>query len=292
MKNLSVEVTKVEKEVTVTDTGIADAVEKVYDSVVVVENYVNDRLYSTGSGFVFKTDEKNGYILTNHHVISDGTDIYVVLANNEKIEATIIDSDEYSDIGVLSIPVDKVIEVATIGSNENNRVGDTVFAIGAPIDSSTYSHTVTRGILSGKERLIEMPSSGYTAGNIMEALQTDAAINSGNSGGPLCNTNGEVIGINSMKLASDSIEGMGFAIPIEIALEYANAFINGEVISRPYLGIGMVDATNIYGSNLGVYVNYVENDSPAEKAGIEKGDKIIKIGDVEVSTTAYLKYEL
>ena len=209
------------KNVTVDDTGIADAVDKVYDSVVVIENYVNNRLYATGSGFVYDTDSKYGYILTNSHVVNSATSINVIFINDKKVEAEVIGNDEYSDIAVLRVAKSNISQVAIMGDNDKMRIGDTTFAIGAPLDSDTYSWSVTRGILSGKDRVVSSSSS------YMTVLQTDTPINSGNSGGPLCNANGEVIGITNMKLASDQIEGMGFAIPIETALEYANQFTKG-----------------------------------------------------------------
>jgi len=287
MKNLKVELTRTEtlETITITDFGIADSVDKVYDAVGSIENYVNGSLHSTGSGFIFKVDEKYGYILTNHHVIDDASDLYFILTNDEKVKVNVVGSDEYADIAVLSIPKEKVIKIASIGSSEITRVGDTVFTVGAPVDSSLYYQTVTRGILSGKDRIIEVDGDSNA---IMEVLQTDAAINSGNSGGPLCDSNGQVIGINSMKLASDSIEGMGFAIPIEKAIEYANTFISGGVIERPYLGIYTYDSYN----TTGTYVYSVEKGSPAEIGGLQSGDIILKINDIDIKNSSYLKYEL
>ena len=286
-KNI-IEKTKLVKDVTVTDTGIADAVEKVYDSVVVVKTYSREQLYSTGTGFVFKTDDKYGYILTNYHVISNSSNVEVVFTNNETIEAKIVGSDEYADIAILSVEKDNIISTAITGSSEDMRVGDTTFAVGAPIDSTVYSWSVTRGILSGKNRLVESDDN-----YIMEVLQTDTAINSGNSGGPLCNSNGEVIGITNMKLASSSIEGMGFAIPIETALEYADSIMNGTEIRRPYIGVSIYDAKSYFSSTTaGIYVESVESNSPADKAGLKKGDKITKVNDKEVSNVSYFKYEL
>ena len=277
---------KVSKEVTVIDTGIADAVEKVYDSVVTVESYINGKLYSTGTGFVF---DSNGYILTNYHVIKNSTEIKVILTNENNIEAKVIGQDSYSDIAVLSIPKNYVIQIASIGSSEDLRVGDTAFAVGAPIDASTYSWTVTRGIISGKNREVEVLDENKQA-HLMEVLQTDAAINEGNSGGPLCNSNGEVIGITNMKLASSNIEGMGFAIPIEIAKEYANKFIEGEKVERPYLGISIYEK-NENNENT-IFVVSVDETSEAYKSGLRQGDIIKKINDVEIKDNTHFKYQL
>lgn len=285
LKDLVVEKTKIQKDVTVTDSGIADAVDKVYDSVVVIENYINDRVGSSGTGFVFKTDDKYGYILTNYHVIDNSKKIVVTFTNNKKIEASLVGIDEYSDIAVLKVDKSDVISVAQIGNADSLRVGDTTFTVGAPLDSSVYSWTVTRGILSGKNRLVEVTINNTNS--VMEVLQTDAAINSGNSGGPLCNSNGEVVGITNMKIASSNIEGMGFAIPIDTAIKTANDLIEGKTVSRPYLGV------SVYETNSSViYVEYVQRGSAADKAGIEKGDKILKIDNESISSTAQFRYQL
>ncbi len=291
LKELVVETTKVQKDVTVTDSGIADAVDKVYDSVVVIENYVNDKVNSSGTGFVFKTDDNYGYILTNYHVVEGSKKIVVTFTNDKKIEATLVGTDEYSDIAVLKVDKSNVISVAEIGSIDDLRVGDTTFTVGAPLDSSVYSWTVTRGILSGKDRLVEVTINN--SNSVMEVLQTDAAINSGNSGGPLCNSNGQVIGITNMKIASSTIEGMGFAIPIDTAIETANNLIEGKTISRPYLGVSIYDASNnIFSNSTGIYVEYVQDGSAADKAGIEKGDKILKVDNESVTSTAQFRYKL
>lgn len=296
-------VTKTEKEVTVTDNGIADAVEKVYDSVVIVETFAKGRAFATGTGFIYKHSNDTYYILTNHHVIEDGDQIKIVLTNGDEVEVKVEGGDEFSDIAVLSYKTDKELKVSNIGSSTNARVGDTVFAIGAPLDSSVYSWTVTRGVLSGKDREVSISLGGsQTSDWIMQVLQTDAAINSGNSGGPLCNSNGEVIGITNMKLVTSGVEGMGFAIPIEEASTFADKIINGESIARPYLGVAMYDVSNSYyayafknsSTNLtdGVGISEVVKDSPAEKAGLKAGDTIIGIDNDTIKDTATLRYKL
>ena len=286
LKHLVIETTKTIKDVTITDTGIADAVEKVYDSVVTVKNYVRNRLYSTGSGFVFKIDNKYGYILTNYHVISGGNEVSVVFTNNKDEKVTIVGYDEYSDIAVLAVDKSLVLATAQLGSSNNMRIGDTTFAVGTPVDSSVYSWSVTRGILSGKDRMVQVDNY------VMSVLQTDTAINSGNSGGPLCNSNGEVIGITNMKLASSQIEGMGFAIPIEDAVKNAETIISGKKISRPYLGISIYDSNNYFNNTSGVYVESVEKNGAAYNAGIKSGDKILKVNGVEIANTSYFRYQL
>ena len=298
-------INKSEKEVTVTDTGIADAVEKVYDSVVIVEVYKNNKLYGTGSGFIFEKDNNKYYVMTNNHVVSEGNSVKIILTNGETYETTLIGSDQYLDVAVISFESNNELSVAQIGSSESMRVGDTVFTVGAPIDSNTYSWTVTRGILSGKDRMVSVSTSNSTiADYIMKSLQTDATINSGNSGGPLCNSNGEVVGITNMKLVSSSIEGMSFVIPIEQAIAYAKKLMNGEDTSRPTLGVQMADlsaaSTLYYRYNIkvpnnveeGVVVVSVSKKSAAEAAGIEAGDVITKVNDEKVTSMAQLKYQL
>ena len=289
--NQTIKTVKDYSNITIDDTGIAGSVLKVYDSVVVIKTYVNDKLYATGTGFVFEEDDKYGYILTNNHVIEDGNKFKALFTNDEEVDIEVVGADEYSDVAVLKVDKKYVLAVASMGKSEDMLVGDTTFAIGAPVDASTYSWTVTRGIISGKNRIVEV--SGTNGSYVMNVLQTDTAINEGNSGGPLCNAKGEVIGVINMKMSSSKVEGIGFAIPIEVALEYANNFIKGEVIIRPYLGITMYDLSNSYFSRTqGIYIRSIENNSPAYKAGLRVGDIITKIGGKEVSSIAYLKYEL
>ena len=288
-------VNKLEKEVTVTDNGIADAVEKLYDAVVVVESYQNGTMVSSGSGFVYKTEGEKSYILTNNHVISGASEVKVKFTNNRTETVKVVGSDEYSDIGVLSIDKDKAADT---------RLGDTAFVIGTPL-ASEYSWTVARGIISGKDRLVEVNASNSSVASwVMNVMQTDAAINSGNSGGPIANANGEVIGITNMKLVSSGVEGMGFAIPIEDAISIAESLIKGGKIERPMLGVGTLDVSNTdalireYGISLskniteGAVVGYVQKGSPADKAGLEKGDVITKFGDYDIKGSSFLKYYL
>lgn len=292
-------INKSEKEVTVVDNGIADAVEKIYDSVVVVETFKNNTLYATGSGFVYKKDGDSYYLLTNHHVIASGEQIKVVLTNGKELDVKVVGSDKYVDVAVLQLTTNEEYEVAELGESKTMRVGDTVFAIGAPLDSGVYSWSVTRGILSGKDRQVAVSlTNSYSSDYIMNVLQTDAAINSGNSGGPLCNSNGQVIGLTNMKLVTSGVEGMGFAIPIEDATEYAEALINGDDVSRPQIGIYLVDNNAYYakeygltGEEDGVLVTDVVDKSPA-KGKLKAGDLILAINDVEVESSAELRSQL
>ncbi len=293
-------VNKIQRNVTVTDTGISEGIENIYNAVVVVENFRNNKLSGTGSGFIYNDD---GYIMTNHHVIEKATELSVILMSGETISAKLIGSDVYADIAVIKIDKKFVRQVATIGKSEESKVGDTVFTIGSPM-SSEYAGTVTRGILSGKNRMVEVAVNSTANDWVMNVMQTDAAINPGNSGGPLCNVNGDVIGINSMKIVQSEIEGIGFAIPIEEALDYASKIVSGEKIVKPLLGVTMLDISNSnyylkkQGISIdssitsGVIVYNVLKNGPAEKAGLLKGDVIIKVGNYDVTNSARLKYYL
>lgn len=289
------------KNVNVTENGISSGIENVYDAVVVVENYQNGKLVGIGSGFIY---DIKGYIMTNHHVIDEATEIKVKLTSGDNVVASVVGSDEYADIAVIKVDQSYVKRVAKLGDSNKMKVGDTVFTIGSPI-SIDYAGTVTRGILSGKNRMVAVSVSNSSSSDwIMNVMQTDAAINPGNSGGPLCNVNGEVIGINSMKIVKSEIEGIGFAIPIEDAIEYAKLIISGEKIQRAYLGISMIDLTvsNQYlrqqgitideSITSGVVVVSTEKDGPSAKADIEKGDVIVKIGEYDVTSVAELRYYL
>ena len=299
----------VEEVVTINESDtIAPAVDKVYDSVVTVLNYGRS-LQATGTGFVYKAEDGTAYILTNNHVIESADTVYVTFTNETVVQADVVGSDVYSDIAVLSVDEEYIITVADIGSSEDARLGDTVFAIGAPIDNA-YSWSVTRGIVSGKDRLVEveLTSGTTTTPMVVNTIQTDAAINNGNSGGPLANSNGEVIGITSIKLTSETIEGMGFAIPIETAVEYAEQLISGDSVERPYLGIYMLDVSSIYTNPYyyrdyyetvvnaeitnGVIVTDFEANSPAATAGLEVGDIITKVDGHDIRSSAYLRYYL
>lgn len=297
-------ITKIEKDVTVTDKGIADAVEKVYDSVIIVSTYKGDTQYSSGSGFLYKVNGKKTYIITNHHVVEGGDNYKVTYTNGEIEEATLLGGDQYADIAILEVKTKDNFNAVDLGSTEALRVGDTTFTVGAPLDN-VYSWTVTRGIISGKERLVEISLSNSSSTDyIMNVLQTDAAVNSGNSGGPLCDSNGEVIGVISAKISSTGVEGMGFAIPIEVAQEKAEQIINGESSEYPYLGASMANVTDVmYDRTYSVYLRQssltsgvmiidVEKNSGAEKAKLQSGDIIISINGNKISNVAYLRYEL
>ena len=293
------ETTIQEVNVTESDT-LSAAIDKVYKSVVTVENYTN-KLSSLGTGFVYKTDDNYGYILTNNHVVSGAKTIKVLNMNGDLVVATLLGCDEYADLAVLRVDKSFVLQVATMGISSKSKLGDTVFTVGTPI-SLTYVGTVTKGIISAMSRTVEITIE-EGADYMMDVIQTTASINPGNSGGPLVNVNGEIIGINTLKLVDDDIEGMGFAIPIEMATAVVDRLETGETIERPYLGVTAIDANNLYqlykndillskDYDMGVVIYSIEDKSTASLAGLQKGDVILKIGDYDITNSAYFRYVL
>ena len=245
---------------------------------------------ATGSGIIIS---KDGYIITNNHVVStessssyytikEASKMTVTLYNDTKeYEATIIGTDPYTDLAVIKIDSSNLeLTPATLGNSENVKVGEFAMAIGCPLGLEI---TVTSGIISAVNRTVSSDD-----GAEYNCIQTDAAINSGNSGGALVNSNGEVIGINTLKLSGTGVEGMGFAIPISSTVDVIEQLIEFKTVKRPYIGISGVpvdeDTAKRYNLPNGVYVYTVEKNSPAEAAGIQKGDVITKIGDTEVKS--------
>lgn len=282
--------------------SLAASVEKVYDAVVLIRGYQNNNLAGSGTGFVYKTDDKYGYLLTNNHVVEDMEKVMIMFSNDEEAEVKVLGKDAYLDLAVLRVDKKYVSLVANIGSSEDVKLGDAVFTVGAPMGYE-YRGSVTSGVLSGKDRMVSVSVTSSANDWVMRVLQIDASINPGNSGGPLLNVNGEVIGICSMKLVDDNIEGMGFAIPIEYAMNHVEQLEKDEAIIWPYLGVGMANITDtmsLYKYNIrvpdsvteGVVIVSIDKDTAAAKAGIEVGDIITKIAGKSTKDIAYLRYEL
>ena len=301
-------------DVTITDTGLGESVEKLYDATVIVKVSAGNAS-GWGSGVVYDTDDNYAYLLTNNHVVEDANTITIVFTDETEVTGELVGTDEISDIAVVKVPKDSIKAVCEIGDSSTLKLGDTTFAIGTPI-SLTYSFTITRGIVSGQNRLVEMTSSSsnsyygfYGSYNseswYMNLIQTDAAVNAGNSGGPLANVNGQVIGIINSKLSSSSgyssssssIESMGFAIPIEDALNVAEQLRENGKVKRPVLGVAFsVPRTSYYSQTTettnGAVIAEVNSGSSADKAGLKAGDIITKLGDYKVKDYKYLKYYL
>ncbi len=253
----------------------------------------NSQESGTGSGVIFKKSGKDAFIVTNNHVIENANTIEVSLAEGSRITAELVGTDPLTDLAVLKIDGSKVTKVAEFGDSEKLSVGEPVLAIGNPLGLD-FSGSVTQGIISGLQRTVTVATS---AGEWdMDAIQTDAAINPGNSGGALVNSDGQVIGINSMKISSEEVEGIGFAIPSKDVSDIVNDLLADGKVQRPYIGVGLQSISEIpqyvlqQQLNLpseitsGVLVTQVETGSPAAEGGIEAKDVIVAINDEEVTT--------
>ncbi len=261
---------------------------KVMPSVVGVRTYGTYRYWGrqitnmelgSGSGIIYSED---GYIITNYHVIENATSVVVTLSDEQEYEAVIIGADEASDLAVLKIDAKHKLPAAELGNSSELQIGELVVAIGNPLG---YDNTVTDGIVSGLNRQL----SDYT--DEMTLIQTNAAINSGNSGGALVNSRGEVIGINSAKLVASNAEGMGFALSIDEVKPLVEQLIGQGHVSRPYMGVTIdsqyqVDEATAkrYEIPMGIMIYSVAENSPAEQAGLRAGDIIYKVNDTLIQS--------
>ncbi|WP_050611360.1 S1C family serine protease [Ligilactobacillus agilis] len=264
---------------------------------------------SEGSGVIYKKNGNTAYVVTNNHVISGADSFYVMLYSGKRVKATVVGKDSVSDLAVLKIDAKNVEQTATFGNSDNIQVGETALAIGSPMGSE-YATSLTQGIISAKKRTLDITnSSGVTTGSTT-VIQTDAAINSGNSGGPLVNLDGQVIGINSMKLSSNSsssenasVEGMGFAIPSNEVVKIINQLVTKGKVSRPALGISGIDLDYVSdsaksdtlklpdGVDSGVVVMKTDSDSPLKDV-LSKYDVIVSLGGKKVTGISSLKTAL
>lgn len=295
-------------------SDVIDAVEKVSNAIVGVVNIqeVSDFFNrdaqgverGTGSGVIFDKKDGRAYIVTNYHVIENAQTVEISLANGERVEAELIGADSLTDLAVLSIDDEHVEAVAQFGDSNSIRPGETAIAIGNPLGLE-FSRTVTQGIISAKERSIPISPSWE-----INVIQTDAAINPGNSGGALMNIQGQVIGINSLKISQtmaiggQPIEGMGFAIPIHEALPVIESLVENGEVQRPFMGVGLEDLTNIETHhwrqtlNLpehvkqGVVIVEVRSLSPADRGGLEELDVIVELDGQEIPNGIKLRQYL
>jgi len=291
-KNNNIKRTKI-----VEKTSLNTSIDKIYKATVLVEVYRNDVLKNTGTGFIYKKDDKYGYILTNEHVLSEEY-VKITLYDDRETDAEVLGKDEFLDLAVLRIDKKYVDLVATIGDSRKSLLGDAVFLVGSPLGYD-FRGSVSSGIISGKDRMVKVNTSGEID-YVMRVIQVDASINPGNSGGPLLNINGEVIGVCSLKLVDADIEGMGFAIPIEYAINHVDDLEKKEEIKYPTLGIKMAevnDSASLFSNDIdvnididyGVVVLSVDENS---KSNLKKGDIITKVNGIKIKNKAYLRYEL
>ncbi|QCK81729.1 PDZ domain-containing protein [Geobacillus kaustophilus NBRC 102445] len=289
------------------NTNMIAAINKVADAVVGVVNIqkqvdffsdqAQDTEAGTGSGVIFKKDGDAAYIVTNNHVIEGANKVEVALANGKKVKAEIVGADALTDLAVLKIPAEGATKVASFGDSSKVKIGEPVAAIGNPLGLD-LSRTVTEGIVSGKRT---MPVSTSAGDWEIDVIQTDAAINPGNSGGALINSAGQVIGINSMKIAETGVEGLGFAIPSENVKPIVEQLMKDGKIKRPYLGVQLVDVADLSDdvrtnelklpSNItsGAAVTSVEPFSPAAEARLKSKDVITAINGEKIDSVSALR---
>lgn len=304
--NLKTKETVVSSKTVEEQSDLKEAISKVYNAVVYIQvetkgNVMNSSQVTAGSGFVYKKNDDDAYILTNNHVISGADKITVTYIDGSETTASIVGSDEFTDVAVLKVDVKTILSVAELGDSDSSELGDTVFTVGAPLGKD-YMGTITKGILSGKSRMVEV--SLNSGSYLIETLQTDATINSGNSGGPLCNILGQVIGINSSKLVGEGVEGMGFSIPMNSVNAIIDKLEKGETIERPYLGVQLADISNTFSLQyyynisiskdvtFGAVLSYVEKGKPAYEAGLEVGDVVVEIDGEKVEDASHFRYIL
>lgn len=283
-ENSVIDITKIDTSeiMTVAEVYAANVNSTVGITTSVTTNYwgYQSTAAASGSGFIISDD---GYILTNFHVIESSNKITVSFYNGESLEAKLIGYDESNDIAVLKVEAEGLTPVV-LGDSDKLNVGDSVVAIGNPLGELTFS--LTSGTISAKDR--EVTFSGNMSMNL---LQTDCAINSGNSGGALFNLYGEVIGVTNAKYSGSSssgasIDNIAFAIPINSIRSIVESIIEKGYVSKPYLGVSVIDVSEsyqIYGLPEGAAVQAVSDDSPAEKAGLKIGDIITKAGENDIT---------
>ncbi|WP_396420758.1 S1C family serine protease [Lactococcus cremoris] len=311
------------------NTDVTSAIKKVSNSVVSVMNYqkqnsqsdfssifggnsgsssANDslQLSSEGSGVIYKKSGGDAYVVTNYHVIAGNSSLDVLLSGGQKVKATVVGYDEYTDLAVLKISSDHVKDVATFADSSKLTIGEPAIAVGSPLGSQ-FSNTATEGILSATSRQVTLTQENGQTTSI-NAIQTDAAINPGNSGGALINIEGQVIGITQSKITttedgSTSVEGLGFAIPSNDVVNIINKLETDGKISRPALGIRMVDLSQLSTNDSsqlklpssvtgGLVVYSVQAGLPAATAGLKAGDVITKVGDTAVTSSTDLQSAL
>ena len=284
---------------------LSDMVADASKAIVGVDNYQSagnrfagsseSQKVGTGSGVVFKTEGSDAYIITNNHVIEDASKIGITTASGEETEAVLVGTDPLTDLAVLKMDKKYAEGTLAYGDSEKLRAGDAVVAIGNPLGLD-FSGTVTQGIVSAPTRSIDVDTS---AGKWeMDVIQTDAAINPGNSGGALLNASGELIGINSLKIAQNGVEGLGFAIPSNDVKPLVEKLMKDGKITRPYIGVGLVDLADVpemYVRNIpdnvkgGVMVGNVDPDSPAGKAGFKEEDVITEVNGKAIDSSTALR---
>lgn len=285
----------------VTNDAVVAATEKIKPAVVSVISMKSDtdnrdNGIGIGSGVVFDRDGDRIRIVTNNHVVENGNDFEIVNAKGEHRKATLVGRDQITDLAVLEADGTDMKVIAEFGDSDQLRAGETAIAVGNPLGLG-YSPTVTKGIISSPKRTI--PVSLTHGGDYdweMDVIQTDAAINQGNSGGPLVNIEGKVIGINSLKIADMGVEGLGFAIPVNEAKPIIDSLLTDHKVKRPLLGVSTQELQAFSGTDVlklpddvktGVIV--FEVTGPSKEAGLKPQDVIVQLDDRKIDTTIALR---
>ncbi|MGB6780091.1 MAG: S1C family serine protease [Planococcus citreus] len=294
-------------------TDVTETVDATGDAVVGVSNLqagnnpfaqTSTQEAGAGSGVIYKKQGDTAFVVTNHHVVEGAKEVVVTLANGEELEAEVLGSDVWTDLAVLKAPGAQIETVAEFGDSSVLKSGEPVIAIGNPLGLQ-FSGSVTTGVISGTERAIpiDINKDGQEDWQ-SEVLQTDAAINPGNSGGALLNAQGQVIGINSMKIAQDAVEGIGLAIPINSAIPIISELEGEGEVSRPSLGVALLELEQVPAEirnaelNLpgevedGIVVQSVQEGSGADKAGIQAKDIIVELNGQAISSVLELRQYL
>ncbi|CAM3712760.1 S1C family serine protease [Erysipelothrix urinaevulpis] len=295
--------TTVEKVVTEFETDVVKVVDEVKNKVVSVITEKQGRVAGSGSGIVYKNEKGIVHIVTNHHVIDGGTKHIVRFSDGQEIAAEVLGSDPYTDLALLKVEADLDIKAFKLGDSEKLNVGEFVVAMGSPLGVE-FENSTTFGIISGKNRVVPVDLDGDGVSDWdMVVVQTDAAINPGNSGGALVNMAGELIGINSMKISSNKVEGMGFSIPVNEVVPIVEQLAQNGKVVYPQIGISAIsiENLNIFQRNYykipedvtsGVFVVELSGNSPAKKAGIKEGDIITKFNKETINTFKDFRREL
>lgn len=303
-QNLAVDVT----------SAVTNAVDKASDAVVGITNIQETNFWGqgsnaedssaeagTGSGVVYKKADGKAYIVTNNHVIEGANELEVTLSDGTKLPAKLQGSDPWTDLAVIVVNSDKIKTIAEFGKSAKLKPGEPVIAIGNPLGLQ-FSGSITQGIISGLERTIEVDinEDGQVDWNA-EVIQTDAAINPGNSGGALVNMSGQVIGINSMKIAENAVEGIGLSIPIDSVIPIINDIEEFGEVKRAFLGVNLASVEEIskyHQQNTlklpkkvtaGVAITGVQSNSPASKAGLKEFDVIVGMDNEEIHDVVELR---
>ncbi len=307
--NVTSQGTPVQTSSNVSDSSVTNAVATAQPAVVTVNNYAQIGFSSeaveagVGSGVIYKKEGDSAYIVTNHHVVNGADKLTVTFNDGTTAEATLMGSDAMYDLAVLKVDADKVPAVISIGKSSELKPGQTVLAIGNPLGQ--FENSVTRGVVSSTSRFVPVDTDGNGQADFnAEVIQTDAAINPGNSGGALINEEGQLVGINSMKIATAEVEGVGFAIPVDIALPIINQIEQTGEVNHPSLGVSLRDVSEFPPGFLTEQINLpesvtagtiiveVQQNSSAAKAGLKARDVIVKINDKDVKSFIDLRSEL